>query len=1009
MLIPSALAEVTDGINTLNFSSIIENFLGGSGNNSITGNTAANRLEGGAGNDTIDGGLGNDTLVGGLNDDTYLFSGSFGTDTIIENLGQGNDTVDISGTSGNATVNLTSNATSSNITVGTNSVRWSNSEIENLISGSGSDTIRGTNVANRIEAGAGNDTVFGAAGNDTILGGSGNDTLRGETGNDLINGGIGDDILNGDMGGDTYQFNNNWGSDTIQDMVYDNVYTDNTIDFSNSTNAVSVKLEGSTLYDEVTDGLGSKVNWTTGNVISRVIGSQGNDTFIGNKFNNFFDGHTGDDWMEDFLGNFGTDTIQDSAGEDTLDLREYYHYTNQATDAVITFSGKDLIIDIANTVSSVQGKGRIIIKNYFSDNTQTAPGTNFIEHILFANKEYNPFNQAPTDILLASGGITPENNANGSVIGQFTAVDPNSNDTFTYSLINNAGGRFAINGTTGELTVANGSLLNFEAATSHNVTVRVTDSNGSSYDKQFAIGVTNINEAPIAINGVLSSVPENSANGTSLGILTGIDPDAGDTLTFSLTDNAGGRFTINSTTGEVTVVDGSQLNFEASTSHNITVRVTDAGGLSYEKQFTIGVTNVNEAPTAINGVLSTVPENSTNGTSLGILTGADPDAGDTLTFSLTDNAGGRFAINSSTGEVTVANGTLLDFETTTSHNITVRVTDAGGLSYDKQFTIGVTNVNEAPTAINGTLTSIVENSANGTSLGILTGTDPDAGDTLTFSLSDSAGGRFAINSTTGEVTVADGTQLNFEAATSHNITVRVTDAGGLSYEKPFTIGITNVNEAPVLVNNNTEVLDNGQTITLTNLNLLTSDQDNTAGELTYTVTSLTTNGTLELNGNLLGIGSTFTQADLDAGLITYTHDGTSTTIDSFNFTISDGSGGFIGTTIHNININPTPPEANPDQATTTSGGSTTIDVLANDAPGDSDPAVALNPRRVFNTYTDLPNFVNNFSLENSLNSDPNFNPTRVKLGDNYIKVTLPHQCPVEHLVKTAYKLTSKVI
>jgi hypothetical protein len=61
---------------------------------------------------------------------------------------------------------------------------------------------------------------------------------------------------------------------------------------------------------------------------------------------------------------------------------------------------------------------------------------------------------------------------------------------------------------------------------------------------------------------------------------------------------------------------------------------------------------------------------------------------------LTDSAGGRFAIDGSTGVLTVANGALLNYEAATSHVITVRVTDAGGLTYDKSFTITLTDAYE---------------------------------------------------------------------------------------------------------------------------------------------------------------------------------------------------------------------------------------------------------------------------------------------------------------------------
>ncbi len=108
-----------------------------------------------------------------------------------------------------------------------------------------------------------------------------------------------------------------------------------------------------------------------------------------------------------------------------------------------------------------------------------------------------------------------------------------------------------------------------------------------------------------------------------------------------------------------------------------------------------------------------IAENSANGTAIGTAAAFDIDngSGDTVTYSLTDTAGGRFAINSSTGQVTVANGSLLDFESATSHNITVRATDAGGLFRDSVMTVNLTNVNEAPVLDNTgnmTFTSITE-------------------------------------------------------------------------------------------------------------------------------------------------------------------------------------------------------------------------------------------------------------------------------------------------------------
>ena len=68
-----------------------------------------------------------------------------------------------------------------------------------------------------------------------------------------------------------------------------------------------------------------------------------------------------------------------------------------------------------------------------------------------------------------------------------------------------------------------------------------------------------------------------------------MDPDLNDTFTFTLTDNAGGRFKIEG--GKLLVADGSKLDFETAKSHQIKVQVKDAGGLTFEKTITIGVTD----------------------------------------------------------------------------------------------------------------------------------------------------------------------------------------------------------------------------------------------------------------------------------------------------------------------------------------------------------------------------------------------------------------------------------
>lgn len=99
----------------------------------------------------------------------------------------------------------------------------------------------------------------------------------------------------------------------------------------------------------------------------------------------------------------------------------------------------------------------------------------------------------------------------------------------------------------------------------------------------------------------------------------------------------------------------------------------------------------NAAPTDIALSAATLAENSAQGTVIGTLSVTDPDVGDSVTFTLIDDAGGRFQVSGSSLQ---AGAVATDYETSTSHNITVRATDAAGATYSEVFAITVTDVEE---------------------------------------------------------------------------------------------------------------------------------------------------------------------------------------------------------------------------------------------------------------------------------------------------------------------------
>jgi Ca2+-binding RTX toxin-like protein len=183
---------------------------GGNGDDTIDGGSDADTIDGGAGNDNILGGFGNDIIYGKAGNDTI--SAGDGDDIIYEvysgtdfiDGGAGVDTLDYSGASSyRVTISLQTGIQSdSNSTPSSDTV----SGIENVIGGSGNDTITGSDLANILQGGSGNDVLYGQGGNDTLKGDAGTDTLRGEDGNDLIYGGSGLDTMYGGSGADSFVF-----------------------------------------------------------------------------------------------------------------------------------------------------------------------------------------------------------------------------------------------------------------------------------------------------------------------------------------------------------------------------------------------------------------------------------------------------------------------------------------------------------------------------------------------------------------------------------------------------------------------------------------------------------------------------------------------------------------------------------------------------------------------------------------------------------------------------------
>ena len=290
--------------------------------------------------------------------------------------------------------------------------------------------------------------------------------------------------------------------------------------------------------------------------------------------------------------------------------------------------------------------------------------------------------------------------------------------------------------------------------------------------------VTDIGNAPEA-SGFNVTIAEDTPAGTELGTVAATDAD-GDPLSYSITTgNDAGVFAIG---GGGTITLAGALDYETMNNYELMVTVSD-GELSDTAAVTVDVTNVNESP-HISGLTTTVAENVALGTVLGTVSASDQE-NDDLTFAITaGNDNGSFVIDD--GVVTVAGA--LDYETTSSHDLNVEVSD-GELLDSAIVTVDVTNVNEPP-IVENSVTAVPEDTATGTELATVTASDPE-NDPLSFSIT--AGndtGLFSINGT-GVVRLV--VTVDYESATQHVLTVTVSD-GELSDTATVTINVTEADD-----------------------------------------------------------------------------------------------------------------------------------------------------------------------------------------------------------------------
>lgn len=296
-------------------------------------------------------------------------------------------------------------------------------------------------------------------------------------------------------------------------------------------------------------------------------------------------------------------------------------------------------------------------------------------------------NDTPTDIALSANSV--DENAAGAVIGALTTTDADTGETFTYTVDDV---RFEV--VNGELKLKAGQSLDSESEPTVTLQVTSTDSSSASITEQFVINVNDLDEvAPTITSGdTATAIDENSGAGQVVYTVTSDDTadiSAGVTYSLKPVDDFA-AFTIDENSGEVTLTGNPDE--ESQSSYSFTVLADDGVNTPTEQAVTLAINDVNEvnAITDTNAAANSVSETAVVGSVVGITANATDSEGDAITYSLTDSANGRFAINALTGVVTVASA--LDLEYASSHTITVQAADALGATQSMSFTISVTDV-----------------------------------------------------------------------------------------------------------------------------------------------------------------------------------------------------------------------------------------------------------------------------------------------------------------------------
>ncbi|MGY8656245.1 MAG: FG-GAP-like repeat-containing protein, partial [Verrucomicrobiia bacterium] len=312
------------------------------------------------------------------------------------------------------------------------------------------------------------------------------------------------------------------------------------------------------------------------------------------------------------------------------------------------------------------------------------------------------------------------------------------------------------------------------------VTVTAADSLGGATEASYEMSVSNLNDPPRLIQPIGR---QNAFHDVEFVFGAGarFEDIDGDALLFAAL-GLPVSLSIDPASG---VISGTLTQTEFQNSpFTVIATATDPANETASDAFTLTVLSLDSSP-QIRTRMFRVQEDTAAGVVVGRVDAIVPKEGQTLAFELLSGAGEpHFSIDGGTGDVTVRDSAGLDFEAAPLLPLEVKVSNltAGGVFATQTIVVELTDGNEPPRVADQTM-SVFGGSQNAASVGFVTAIDVDAGSSLSFAIvSSSPADAFAIDSRTGEITIADNSRLNPTAMPTASVIVEVTDEGVIGSE-----------------------------------------------------------------------------------------------------------------------------------------------------------------------------------------------------------------------------------